>query len=249
LCELTHYGLAHNFCDTLARRDEHYFDKIRARPNAGSDSGGPVTSIHDRVAFRTEVSEADLTPDRYPRSSFLDFWTAEDGGEVLGAYEGSPSKRGRGVRFAGVAGPLSIEKSMEVGARGVTVRYALRARERAKGAFAVELNIAMPSCDGPGGRFYVDGKASGGLGQPVVVKGCSSLLLADAELGGSIEIVPSVAADVAAEPVLTVSQSEAGFEKIMQAITVRLRWQIVLEPEASMPIVLRLVIARAVSAR
>jgi len=93
-----------------------------------------------------------------------------------------------------------------------------------KGEFSTTLNVAMPSCDGPAGRFIHDGLILGGFGQPLELKGMKEIMLDDAVLGGKILIHCTKPVSFHAAPHFTVSQSEAGFEKIMQAVTLVLTW-------------------------
>ena len=52
----------------------------------------------------------------------------------------------------------------------------------------------------------------------------TTLALEDALLGGFVELLCSPPAHVVGQPHLTVSQSEDGFEKVMQAVTLTLAW-------------------------
>ena len=45
-------------------------------------------------------------------------------------------------------------------------------------------------------------------------------------LGGTIDLTFPIFAEISGSPQQTVSQSEAGFEKIMQAVELRLSWTI-----------------------
>ncbi len=106
----------------------------------------------------------------------------------------------------------------------MTVRYALRTQ--AAGRFDTEINLAMPSCDGVLGRYVFEGGIPGGFGQPLRLPSMTILSLEDSVLGGMIELLCSPPAALEAGPHHTVSQSEDGFEKIMQAVTLRLAWQV-----------------------
>jgi alpha-amylase len=87
------------------------------------------------------------------------------------------------------------------------------------------LNLAMPSCDGFLGRYVLaDGSVPGGFGQPIDLPDMTTLTLEDGVLGGSIRLSTRNPAEICGRPQLTVSQSEAGFEKIMQAVELSVRW-------------------------
>jgi 4-alpha-glucanotransferase/alpha-amylase len=82
----------------------------------------------------------------------------------------------------------------------------------------------MPSADGWGGRYVHQGQIPGGFGQPLDLDDLTDITLDDDELRGSIELEISPPALFHSAPYYSVSQSEGGFEKIMQAVTLRLEW-------------------------
>src|SRR5690606_27561182 len=104
------------------------------------------------------------------------------------------------------------------------VRYAFK--NIAQGDFRIEINLAMPSCDGPAGRFRCNGEIVGGFGQPLQQGNFRQLVLEDEVLGGAVQIASSVGCSLSSRPHYSVSQSEAGFEKIMQAVTLELQWPV-----------------------
>jgi hypothetical protein len=83
----------------------------------------------------------------------------------------------------------------------------------------------MPSCDGPAGRYVLGERIPGGFGQPLDQPEARELLLDDEFLGGGLRVTLSPPARVSARPLHTVSQSEDGFEKIMQCATLLLEWR------------------------
>ena len=88
-----------------------------------------------------------------------------------------------------------------------------------------ELNLALPSCDGYGGRYVLaDGSIPGGFGQELEFASVHRILLQDSELHGALRIEADPPLRLRARPHRTVSQSEAGFEKIMQGICIVLAW-------------------------
>jgi 4-alpha-glucanotransferase/alpha-amylase len=84
----------------------------------------------------------------------------------------------------------------------------------------------MPACDGFLGRYLYEGSIPGGFGQPLRLESASTLSLEDGVLGGVLELLTSAPATLVAQPHFTVSQSEDGFEKIMQAVTITLGWAV-----------------------
>jgi hypothetical protein len=204
--ELDFYALRQNFGDTLARRTEHYYRKIREGGHDGH-SGDGIASAHDRVNFKHPVSPEDLTPDAYPRAMFLD--RVKDQPQPI-RY----ALRSVGANAVELAGP-GLTKKISVKGNTLTVEYRL---ERESAGFETEINLAMPSCDGFLGRYVVNGEVPGGFGQVFNWEGIKSLTLEDGVLGGKVTLASVEPVSVNAAPHKTVSQSEGGFEKIMQAV-------------------------------
>jgi hypothetical protein len=84
----------------------------------------------------------------------------------------------------------------------------------------------MPSADGFLGRYVHEGSIPGGFGQPLELPSMTTLALEDGVLGGTLQALCSPPARLSARPHHTVSQSEDGFEKIMQAVTLDLSWAV-----------------------
>jgi 4-alpha-glucanotransferase len=84
--------------------------------------------------------------------------------------------------------------------------------------------LAMPSCDGPAGRFRIGENIPCGFGQPLTFAGLKEISLEDDVLGGVVCLSTNLACAFSSYPHFSVSQSEAGFEKIMQAVTLHLEW-------------------------
>ena len=246
LCEFTDYALLHNFADALARRDEEYYDAIRSGEPVEPARPG-IASIHERRAATDHIQIADLEPDRTPRGLFVDSWydAAGHAGAVVhyraATVVGQPAATCR----AELDG-LTIEKTYRIERDTLLVRYAIEARRAIAGALGVQLDIAMPSCDGPGGSFVVDGERLGGFAQQLQIAEARSLILDDAELGGRLELATLPACELKAAPLVTVSRSESGLEKIMQAATLGLSWVIALSAgeRAERSIMLRSVTTR-----
>jgi len=221
ICEFDAYALCHNFGDSLTQRDEHYYRKLSQAAQApATTSGKGIASAHDRVTFKHTVIAADMVPDARPRRLFMDQWTRPDGSALWPAYH--PGTNGT------MAAPLDggeVCKRFVLDGDQLTVIY--RFDGVIGGRFETELNIAMPSCDGYSGRYILaDGSIPGGLGQALSLVDANQLTLDDRELKGALRLKGSRAINIAASPHYTVSQSEAGFEKIMQAACLRLSWPI-----------------------
>ena len=225
LCELDAYGLAHNFGDVLTQRAEHYYRKLNVAPVAAEEGAG-IASAHDRVAFKDAIGPADIAPDARPRRLFADAWHRLDGETAWPQYAAGAFKAP--LMNAVFTSPLDGgEISKIITLAGRTLQVAYRLRNVPGGRFSVELNLAMPSCDGYTGRYILaDGSIPCGFGQALNLAVSQRLTLDDRVLGGSLVLSASRPVDIKARPHYTVSQSEAGFEKIMQAACLTLSWPI-----------------------
>jgi alpha-amylase len=209
--ELDSYPLAHNFADTLRRYPEHYHGRIGNGETRHEGEG--IASAHDIVRFKHPVATEDIVPDELPRVLWLD----EIDGMPVTDYRLAPEALR--CERAGVV------KSYVLEATGVTVTW--RLSSLAGRSFATRLNLAMPSCDGFLGRYILaDGRIPGGFGQPLELAAAMALTLEDGVLGAAVRITTGLPAEISSQAFKTVSQSEAGFEKIMQAVEVCVAWTV-----------------------
>jgi alpha-amylase/alpha-mannosidase (GH57 family) len=224
--EFDSYSLSHNFADSLMRREEHYYAKMNLGHHAQAQDGG-IASAHDRVSFKHAIAQADIVPDARPRALFLDHWLSLDGEAALTPHY-APSADAPGdepaARFQARLPGGTVSKQISIADNRLTVRYRLDLTS--DGRFDTQLNLAMPACDGFLGRYLYEGSIPGGFGQPLRLESASTLSLEDGVLGGVLELLTSAPATLVAQPHFTVSQSEDGFEKIMQAVTITLGWAV-----------------------
>jgi hypothetical protein len=189
---------------------------------AATEKNG-ISSAHDRIAFIHDISPADAMPDPRPRGIAIDTLIADGARHALDHYRPGDTPAG----FIAEGDGWRMEKHYTL--HGDTLEIAYRLTGEATNTCQVEtqLNLAMPSCDGFGGRYILaDGSIPGGFGQTLTLTGLSQITLADSELdGGAVHLtaVPP-APTFSGQPHYTVSQSEAGFEKVMQAVCLTLRW-------------------------
>jgi 4-alpha-glucanotransferase/alpha-amylase len=128
--ELDAYRLRHNFGDTLARRSEHYYRKIRDhRATQGEHHGGGIASAHDRVNFRHPVSPEDLEPDAVARALFVD---RQDGQPIR--YQ-RPSVHGTRAELSA----NGVGKTISIDGNRLSVVYKLDA---AAAPLQTEINLA-----------------------------------------------------------------------------------------------------------
>jgi 4-alpha-glucanotransferase len=222
ICEFDAYKLAHNFGDTLARQTEHYHRRVNAQQDHGP-SGGGIANPHERMVSKHEIVAADLATDAHARTLFRDAWAEREGARYLPVTYGAASGgRTAAVTFEGQAWRGMVSKKLTLKDNSLQVAYQFTKLNT--GLFRVEINLAMPSCDGPAGRFRIGDDIPGGFGQPLHLDAMKDLWLEDDVLGGRIKLRSNVAGALNAWPHFSVSQSEAGFEKIMQAVTLELVW-------------------------
>lgn len=212
LHELTSYPLRHNFGDTLRRYREHYHARIGQAPSEHCGDG--IASAHDIVRCKHPIAPEDVAPDALPRAICLD---ALDGAPLADYVQPAPADLE--FRRPGIVKTYMLY--------GTTLAVTWRCSGLAGRRLATSLNLALPSCDGFLGRYVLaDGEIPGGFGQPLAVEAATALALEDGILGGRLDISSSFSATIRGRPVHTVSQSEAGFEKIMQAVELRFDWPI-----------------------
>ncbi|MCX7627614.1 MAG: DUF1926 domain-containing protein [Methylophilaceae bacterium] len=217
ICELDAYTLRHNFGDTLMRQTEHYHRKVHANGYLQHQGEG-IANPHERISFKHAIFPDDLQTDTHSKSIFIDQWQAMGEAPIHMQYAlltiGEDS-----LTFESITGiPGAVQKTIRLDGRVIKARYAFG--KNASGRFSVEINLAMPSCDGPAGRYRMGGEILGGFGTPCEIEAFEEIWLEDEVLGGKVRLASSQPVHFRAWPHFSVSQSEAGFEKIMQAVTV-----------------------------
>ena len=227
--ELSSYLLAQNFGDTLRRYEEHYHEKAKQGVSSEANRGEGIASAHDIVRFKHDIAAEDLIPDTRSRGLFVETYT-DFTGKFPVAYQ-SQVAQGSAVLCMGQAGEAeNLTRIGKIyGLRDNVLSVALKAAPRAEssgGRLSTRLNLAIPCCDGPAGRYVVNGEIPGGFGDTFTWEALPELTLEDHYLKGAITLRMSPPARVKAQPHMTVSQSEAGFEKIMQAVELTLTWPV-----------------------
>ncbi len=229
--ELDSYRLNHNFADTLRRQEEHYHGKAQASlASENKPAADGIANPHEQVSFKHDIQPHDLLTDELPRSLFIDRFVVPEQGHAAATlirylpadvesdntslvFNALPQLQEAGI---------DLTKTYRIAPQTLIVSYDFHAPPQAD--LAVEINLAMPSCDGPAGCLEVAGEVLGGFGQIHERREVLELLLRDEVLGGRLVLSTSQPAHFQAAPLMSVSQSEAGFEKIMQAMTLHLSW-------------------------
>ncbi len=215
LCEFDAYRLNHNFADTLSMPEEHYHRKVHAQPVKTQQSEG-IANPHDGVCLKHEITQEDMVIDEQQKQMFLDRWLSGSE-EIRPEYVLAENTNIKcGVTFEAALGAGTVRKSVVLADARLYVAYHFNGVS--EGMFRVVVNLAMPSCDGTAGRFRVNEEIAGGFGQVLQLHAMQHIVLEDAVLGGKLYISVNQAVSMLSKPCFSVSQSEAGFEKIMQAV-------------------------------
>jgi hypothetical protein len=250
-----------NLTNTLTRRREGYHEKIlQAVKNlaAGAQMGGAKT-IHERVSMKEEGLQHHLLYDWYTRGSLIDHFLGsgvdlasfmrseyyEAGDFVLGVYGFKRKKQTNGVsvsleRNGKVAG-LNVRHRKEISLRrsapGFVVHHEVenRSTEELNTSFGTEFNFSLLAGNAQD-RYYdipghtLDKKNLASLGETNNVRRVS---LVDEWLRLRLTMEFGEPAELWRAPVETVSQSEAGFERVYQSSMVMPVWRISLPPGKS----------------
>lgn len=215
VCEFDDYRLNHNFADTLSMPQEHYHRKVHAQ-SAARHQGEGIANPHERASRKHEITPEDMAIDNRQKRMFLDSWLA-DTIETRPDYK-TVANAGMtyGASFESALGAGKVRKSVVIDESRLYVAYHFDGI--GEGVFRVVANLSMPSCDGPAGRFRVGDEIMGGFGQLLQLAAVRNIVLEDAVLGGKLHVSVSLPVSLHSLPCFSVSQSEAGFEKIMQAV-------------------------------
>ena len=243
-----------NLTNSLTRRREGYHDKI---VHAGKESpAGGAKTIHDRVVVKEEGLQHHLQYDWYTRGSLLDHFLEsgvdlasfirceyyEAGDFVLGAYGATVRKQRdsaalvleREGNAAGLRTRICKTIALRASGHAVTVRYEITNldKEELNTTFGSEFNFSLLAGNAHD-RYYdipghiLDKRNLASLGETNNVRQVS---LVDEWLKLSVILAFSQAAVLWRAPVETVSQSEAGFERVYQSSMVMPLWRISLGP-------------------
>ena len=243
-----------NLTNSLTRRREGYHDKI---VHAGKESAaGGAKTIHDRVVVKEEGLQHHLQYDWYTRGSLLDHFLEsgvdlasfirceyyEAGDFVLGAYGATVRKQRdsaalvleREGNAAGLRTRICKTIALRASGHAVTVRYEITNldKEELNTTFGSEFNFSLLAGNAHD-RYYeipghiMDKRNLASLGETNNVRQVS---LVDEWLKLSVILAFSQAAVLWRAPVETVSQSEAGFERVYQSSMVMPLWRLSLGP-------------------
>ncbi len=258
LTELAWKPRLFNLTNTLTRRKEVYHEKLlqMAAEKAGGAPAGGAKTIHERVAVKEEGLQRHLAYDWYLRGCLLDHFLGsgvdlpgfissdyhEAGDFVLGVYTVKSKKAAahgtitleRDGTVTGLDVKVRKEISLRSRASEFVVHYAItnRSREELNTSFGPEFNFSLLAGNAHD-RYYdipghvLDKRNLASMGETNNVRQVS---LIDEWLKLKLTLDFSQPAALWRAPIETVSQSEAGFERVYQSSMVLPIWLISLAP-------------------
>jgi alpha-amylase len=252
-----------DLADVLTRRREAYHAEVGAAATAATD--GPAKTIHAEATAREAGLATRLETDRFRRASLLDGLFADDGAiDALHPWDAARAALGdrimrhrahvsaEAVEVAcAVDGidtvPLGVTKSIHVPAQGewIDIDYELRwaGADPLVARWGVQFNVALSAGDAPGRFFRAPGRPS--LGSRGQLSRRRRIAMVDEWLGCALELSWPTAGEVGWAPVETVSQSEAGFERIYQGTALLVSWPLRLREGETCRLGLRLAVSDA----
>jgi len=229
--EISHYPSRYNFQDTLTRRFEHYHKGVQVgqKPEKG------VASIHELGKWVSEESAKEMVYDNYPRYSFYihllpleinledirynryeelgDFTTSEYTYKV---FKNRVVLR-RKSELNGIGAKVSVRKVLELRKDLLWFEWALKSDRELENIVALEFNL----------KFEVPKVKVGGEWQEASrrdyhIKGQRKVSFYDEVLGITLSLETGNVEEFYIFPILTVSQSESGFDLVYQGNSILL---------------------------
>jgi hypothetical protein len=244
--ELDARAKAFNLGNTFTRRPEAYHRKLaRSVRRAGEGAA----TIHEELGAKEEGLLDLLHYDAYRRGNFLDHWLSPTAtlvdfnrkgvgtGLALTAYEaridrecGTPVLLLQG-RAEQAGASLRIEKRFRLApdAARLTVEYRLEPNGLVAGSrFGVELNLAFYMGPPPDRVVEVNGKqaADPSLFAVAETARVGEVRIVDAWLGLAARLALDPPGTLWRCPVQTISQSEAGYERVAQQVALLPHWSL-----------------------
>jgi alpha-amylase len=243
-----------NLTNTLTRRREGYHDKI-AHAASGTASGEAKT-IHERVVVKEEGLQHHLQYDWYQRASLLDHFLEsgvdlanfmrleyyEAGDFVRGTYAVQTRKQKDAavvvLERAGTAAGLQVRLRKTLILRAscpeVVARYEIANvdEEELNTTFGSEFNFSLLAGNAPDRYYEIPGHTldKRNLASQGETNNVRQVGLVDEWLKLTVTLALAQPAVLWRAPVETVSQSEAGFERVYQSSMVMPLWRISLPP-------------------
>lgn len=262
LFELDFKPKAMNLMDSMSRREEAYHHKL-ATIKPQQPSGDGIASIHDMVVAKEEGLEKRLFYDWYRRGSLIDHFLepgttleqfvsvryGEQGDFVNQPYQVmmEPAKQPRRLTLwrrgqawvNGVSAPVEVRKtiSFEPVKSRMHIDYVVTnfSRQAVELWFGIEFLFALlagNTCD----RYYTfpgHNLANPQLGTIGSVEKAERVRLTEGWLNIKIDLHTPATSSIWRFPIETISQSEAGFERVYQSSIVFPNWHFKLQASES----------------
>ncbi len=228
--EISNFKFAYNFQDTLSRRFEHYHKgvKIGEPPKEG------VASIHEHEKWISPESAKEMVYDNYPRYSYFVHFLpknvnfedirynrySELGDFIKGSFkyrfEGDALKLMRDG-YVHLERPVEtkVSKLIKLGKNSLDFVTQVNTKERIDCLIAMEFNIKfeVPEIVDSGERKQIHH-------MDYLYRDSRVLEIIDEILGLRFRIESSLTGDIYVYPILTISQSERGFDLVYQGSSI-----------------------------
>jgi hypothetical protein len=231
-----------NLLDTLARRPEHYHEKLREAA-LGAREG---ETIHGALRVREAGLETLVREyDHDTRDSFLDSWSEAGRGLDWSreSFSFAPEAAGWVALLAPPALKPALAKHYRIADDGaLEVAYTLTAEHGRRGTLTVTLNLGLhvPRADD---RFVELGGARAEpahFGARARHEGVTHAAFVDGWAERRVEIATDRAFTLERAPIETVSLSEQGAERVFQGLELRCSFPVALESGAPWRLTFRL---------
>ncbi len=243
--ELDARAKAFNLGNTLTRRPEAYHKKLRVAARPGGEG---AATIHGEQGAKEEGLADLVVYDGYRRASFVDHWLPGDARLADWSRSGSPAglatipysatvgHRGKTPILTLVAtdeqagARLTVEKRFDLAssAARLQVDYRLRPESISGARFGVELNLAFHMGPPPDRTVEINGAPAADPSVMAVAEahGVREVRVADHWLGLAARLALDPPATLWRFPLQTISQSEAGYERVPQQIVLLPHWPV-----------------------
>lgn len=257
LTEFDFRPVSMNLMDNLSRTEEAYHDKIKdAAHEEEKPACGAAKTIHDAVRVKEKGLSDYLVYDWYRRASLIDHFLGPDAGLddfrrcrydeagdfVKGAYTVKTSRTKERVkttleRLGVVSGmPVRVVKTIVVRkeSSGFEADYEItnEGTEELNAAFGVEFNFSLQAGDAFDRYFEIPGHTlkARNFASSGELNNVRSVRMVDDWLGYEMELSLGHESALWRFPVETVSQSEAGYERVFQSSCLTPVWRVSLAP-------------------
>ncbi len=221
-----------NICSAFTRRREHYHDLVSLK----SSIDNHVKTIHEIQSSKTSGIEEYLVYDSYQRESLVDH--LPDAEFIEGSYACSIDKEVDSItaKMTRSGSNMHLEKKITLYKDSSELEIAYKIKNEGSriisSNFGIEFNFSG-FCPSQSVSFihYGDYKSVHPISASVFLQPKKALCLYDSMRRLNIKFKDVSGAKYKVEPIYTVSQSESGFESVLQSISVMPTWEIKLEPK------------------